>query len=1370
LARAFLVLAAATPWGTAQAAVCSGGTTACGSATNVTYNGTALTFAGASTNGTVRTEIWYLKAPATGTRSIVVTAPYATDITASSMSFTGVDQTTPLGTLVTNIGTGTSASVVASTILGEPVFDVMGAVGTTTPTVSGSTQTVRNTNNTSTGIGRIVSGTSTAFGQAAPVTMSWTVSSADWAIAAVPIKASTPLTGVEVGSFTAKWEDGGTLIQWRSGYQPTTVGFYVHRREGNNPRTRLNSEIIQGSALKGTLAAYSWTDSTPGWNGPVSYWLEEVDQHGGTKWYGPASPVPPPAETEPVATPVMPRPDGSTDGFVPLGGFAGTGGGGPVAGLSEAQGGCVIGSRAPNLDAARMLVLLGVGLSARRRKGRRGWVLPALLVALLIATTFVGQHEAGAAGGVTVDATATGTGASGLTFSHTMGTGSNGLLVVGVVMPIACVNTTTDQGSCGACGATCSLDTSGLSSGLIGLWHFNEGTGTTSADSSGTGSTASLGGSPSWTTGYSGTGLQFNGTSSFAQASLTSYFGANNPLTAAVWVYATTNTNGPIFGVTSIPSGGGWNMPFLSINGATVYGQIWSNTIISSTVGLNAWHLVALTYDNSSSPSTRLYVDGAQVATTTGTYSPSNLVDYWTTYIPGAKPGGVNNYLRGRIDEVRAYNRVLSAGELSSLYTARLACASSTCAACGSGKTDCSGSCVTTATDVGNCGGCGITCNTVGGQTCTAGACVCSNPAYTSCSTVCVNLQTDNNNCGGCGVTCNTAGGETCSAGACVCSNMALTNCSRVCVDPTTNPSNCGACGTVCSNDTPAFVNSGLLGRWKLDEATGSTASDYSGNGRTATLTNSPTWTAAYSGYGLTFNGSTNYLNANLGTWFGSNNPLTASAWVYATSTTNGPIFGVLSTPPNTGWNMPFLSIAGATAYGHIWQVNGNVPLSSTVTLNAWHHLAITYEPGVGEKFYIDGTQVASATGTFSPSGTTDYWSTNISGTKPSGVNSVLNGLIDDVRAYSRVLSASEIAVIYNSRQSCAASACGGCGGGLSVCGGTCTNTTLDPGNCGGCGTTCNTAGGQTCVASACTCATGTNCSSICVDTTTDNNNCGGCGVVCGTTTCPSCAQSMIGYWHLDEGTGTTSADSSGNGRTVTLTNGPTWTTGYSSNALTFDGINDYINANLGTWFGNNNTISVSAWVYATSSTNGPIFGVTSSPPGGSWNMPFLSINGSTVYGWFWQVNGNTPLQATVSLNAWHHLVATYDPSAGEKFYVDGALAGSGTGTFLPAGATVYWTTYIGGAKPSGVNSYMTGKFDEVRAYKRVLSAGEVKLLYDSRQACASSTCNNCPSGTTACSLTCTNTQADPANCNGCGITCSGGTPYCVAGACSATP
>src|SRR5450432_133148 len=789
--------------GAAFAAACGGGTTACGGSTSVTYNGVPMTLYGASTNGTVRSELWYLKAPPAGAHNVVVTAALPTALTATSMSFTGVNQTTPLGTMGSAIGTG--PSLTTATVVGEPILDVVGAVGTTTPTVSGATQTVRQTNNTSTGVDHVVIGSSTAPGAASPVTTGWTVASADWAYLAVPIHASTALTDVAVESLTANRQANDVLIEWHDGYEPHSLGFYVYRSDAGGERVQLNANVIAGGALVGTSATFSWIDATPGWDGAgVAYWIKDVNVDGSFTWYGPAIPD----------TAGSSGPDAASNG-----GAGAPGGGNPpgeIAGDAPATGGCAL--VAHNPDGAVIQLLLVLGLFAGIRRGKRRWVVGAIYLVAIVATGVWVPRIAHGAGGVSVDSSATGSGASGLTFAHTMGAGSNGLLLVGVVMPIVCDNTSNDSGNCNACGTTCAgnTNTGTLGSGLLGLWHFDEGSGTTSADASGNGNTASLVGSPSWTTGYEGNALQFNGSSSTVQANLTSWFGGNNTLTAAAWVYATASTNGPIFGVTG---GGGWNMPFLSINGATVYGWLWQvngNNPISASVGLNAWHHLAISYDPASGGIERFYVDGAQVGSGTGTYSSSGTVDVISTVIGGAKPPGVNTNLLGRIDEVRAYNRVLTALEISSIATARLTCGGSTCGACPSMQTACGGSCTTTATDVNNCGSCGHACNAAGGETCVGSVC-------------------------------------TCTAG---------TDCSGACVDTTTDSNNCNGCNLACSMATSSGIDSGLIGRWHLDEGMGTTSADSSGNGNTATLTNSPTWTNGYSSYGLSCNGTSSYVSA----------------------------------------------------------------------------------------------------------------------------------------------------------------------------------------------------------------------------------------------------------------------------------------------------------------------------------------------------------------------------------------------------------------------------------------------------------------------------------------------------------------------------
>jgi hypothetical protein len=1322
----------------AHAAAC--GTTACGSATSVTYNGTPLTFAGAQTNGTVRSEIWYLTAPPSGAHNVAVTAPNATAVTATSMSFTGVNQTTPLGSTVGNIGTSTTPSVTTTSAVGEPLFDVMGAVGTTAPTVAGTTQTLRQTNTTANGLDHVVIGSSTAPGAGATsITMSWTIPSADWAEIAVPIKASTALTAVTVSDLTATLESDGVLVQWSDGYEPSTLGFYVYRADGTGARVQLNQEIIAGGALGGGASSFSWRDSTPGWDTGQSYWVEDVSIDGTPTWYGP----------------VTPRASTTAD----AGGGAGGGGGASVVaiGTGDAPGagvgsapaqtdstpaaGCTVAARDPRAAFVQLVLVLGLAAGLRRR-GRLG-LLVALCALAVGATGLLTSRPAAGAGGVSIDASATGTGASGLTFSHTMGAGANGLLVVGVVVPIQCDNTATDSGNCSACGVTCAQDISAsVNSGLLALWHFDEGSGTTSADATGNGNTATLFNNEAWTTGYAGDAVEGDGSSAYVSASVGTWFGSNNTLSASAWTYVNANSNGPVVGIAGT---NGWNMPFLSVRGSTVYGWLWgvpgtdqTTSPLSATVSLNAWHFLAITYDPNGGGAgigeEIFYVDGSPAGMATGTYAPSGTTDTFTTNIPGAKPNGgvMNSVLLGKVDEVRAYNRVLSGAEVTALFGARLACSASTCAACSAGETACSGTCTTTATDVNNCGSCGHACNTAGGETCVGGTC-------------------------------------TCTSG---------TDCSGTCTTTSTDPNNCGGCGIACGMPTGTALDSSLVGRWHLDEGMGTTSADSSGSGNTATLTNSPTWTTGYSGDAVSGNGSTSYVSANLGTYFGTNSPLTASCWVYATATTNGPLFGVSSIPGGGGWNMPFLSIAGSTVYGWLWGVpgtnSGTSPLSATVSLNNWHFLAITYTPSGAsgtESFYVDGALSGTATGAYQPSGLVDTWTTDIPGAKPNAVtNSFLNGKVDEVRAYSRALSAAEITILYNARQTCSSSTCGGCAGGELLCGGDCTNKAIDPANCGNCGTTCNTSGGESCVSSSCGCASGTDCSTVCVDTTTNQNNCGSCGHPCGAATCASCGSGMVGLWHLDDGSGSTAADSSGNGHTATLNSSPTWVTGESGDALTFNGTS-YLTAPLGTWFINNVTLSASAWVYATSTTNGPIFGVTDVLPGTSWDMPFLSINGSTVYGWLWQVNGNTPLSATVSLNAWHMLTITYDPNGGgagvgqEIFYVDGVQSSSGTGTYSPAstqgGTTDFLTTQIQGAKPSGVNTILSGTIDELRGYNRVLSAGEISLLYSAQQTCVASSCGGCPTGTTSCgSNVCQNTTCGP-----CGSPCSG-TQQCVSGTC----
>lgn len=96
------------------------------SATGVTFNGDALTKLRRYDNGSAAatSEIWYLAAPDVGTYNVVITLDAATgsgvEFVGTALSFTGVDQTTPLeadngGTVVTGAHTAHSGSVTTVT-------------------------------------------------------------------------------------------------------------------------------------------------------------------------------------------------------------------------------------------------------------------------------------------------------------------------------------------------------------------------------------------------------------------------------------------------------------------------------------------------------------------------------------------------------------------------------------------------------------------------------------------------------------------------------------------------------------------------------------------------------------------------------------------------------------------------------------------------------------------------------------------------------------------------------------------------------------------------------------------------------------------------------------------------------------------------------------------------------------------------------------------------------------------------------------------------------------------------------------------------------------------------------------------------------
>jgi hypothetical protein len=145
---------------------------------SVTYGGVALTHAGQVYNNNVApstTDLFYLVAPATGTNTVQVSYSGCTsDVEAGSISFSGVNQSTPLAHITTNFGSGTNPGVTVTSASGDMVVDVVGNGSA----IASSSQTLRWVKNQNTSTAHGDGAQSTAAG-ASSVTMGYSVT-ADW--------------------------------------------------------------------------------------------------------------------------------------------------------------------------------------------------------------------------------------------------------------------------------------------------------------------------------------------------------------------------------------------------------------------------------------------------------------------------------------------------------------------------------------------------------------------------------------------------------------------------------------------------------------------------------------------------------------------------------------------------------------------------------------------------------------------------------------------------------------------------------------------------------------------------------------------------------------------------------------------------------------------------------------------------------------------------------------------------------------------------------------------------------------------------------------------------------------------------------------
>jgi len=204
---------------------------------------------------------------------------------------------------------------------------------------------------------------------------------------------------------------------------------------------------------------------------------------------------------------------------------------------------------------------------------------------------------------------------------------------------------------------------------LVGYWKFDEGSGSIAYDSSGNGNDGIINGGAVWVKGKFGNALKFDGSTNYVNCSRTSNLDLTDAVTIEAWIQNITNSGWSQvagrwhtdswkedYALTLRNSSSSWLFQFVITNTS---GSL--NYVLASASPDFNWHHLAGTFDGRY---IKIYFDGQLIGTTDLGFNQKMATsgkellmgNLWT------------QKLNGTIDEVRIYNRALSADEIWNHY------------------------------------------------------------------------------------------------------------------------------------------------------------------------------------------------------------------------------------------------------------------------------------------------------------------------------------------------------------------------------------------------------------------------------------------------------------------------------------------------------------------------------------------------------------------------------------------------------------------------------------------------------------------------------------------------------------------------------
>jgi len=242
-------------------------------------------------------------------------------------------------------------------------------------------------------------------------------------------------------------------------------------------------------------------------------------------------------------------------------------------------------------------------------------------------------------------------------------------------------------------------------------------------------------------------------------------------------------------------------------------------------------------------------------------------------------------------------------------------------------------------------------------------------------------------------------------------------------------------------------------------------------------------------------------------------------------------------------------------------------------------------------------------------------------------------------------------------------------------------------------------------------------------------------------TTCMDLGAVATLYWPFSEGSGTWTADVSGNGNIGTFHGGVSWTTGRYGYGLLFDGTDGYLDAGTNNSTNITGSMTIAAWVFLNSAAQDQKICGNEDGVSGGYKMTLFGqkaefeVHDASNN---WTCDRYVPGGTLICPGLWYHVCAVYDYTAGTfNTYVNGVLDRQLTGVSQSALAPTAGHLIVG-REPwisGGDLRYFNGVMDELRIYNRALSASEVKTLANSSVhihavATLSTTAANAPTAT----------------------------------------